>query len=885
MRKLIIANYYNFLHNISREYRLTLFFTYLLSVPFLAISQNANEGIKVPIVSTDSIKIVASTEYKNGQFHKIAYGNRYRKSWRTPVTFPKFDLNTTAGKLKVVKKGGGMSTKSLRLEGEDGREYVLRSVFKSGRRGVPDRFRNSVYEDVLQDLRVGGHPYSALPIAPLAEAADLYHTNPKIYYLPEQDALGEYQDNAGELYLFEEYPNEGWNLASFGNTKKIIGYDRLLEKVRESPKNKVDEHWVVKSRLFDLFIGDYDRHDDQWRWAEFPDEENNIDYWRPIPRDRDQALFDINGVLPWILSRDFIHIQQHPFTGRIQDMKEFASNAKHFDRTWTTELEWADWEIIAKDLQAKLTDEVIENAFLEWPKAIYDLDAPSLIKRLKKRRDRIVPHAQQLYKLLAKYVNVVGTDKKELFEIHRKNKRELVVSVYPISKKGNKKAAIYERTFYAEETKEIRLYGLGDTDQYVLKGAAKNPIIIRVLGGEDTDNIQTAANGEINKKVVVYDTPAGIKIPTNATYKNQLTNNPKVNEYDRLEYSYDNYFPLLTVGSTVDDGFFLGAGVTFTRYGFRKDPYRARHNLYLQFSTNTNAFRFAYSSDFTEQLIGGINFSPSINFDRPIIFNYYGLGNDTRILSDDERFHRIRLKRFSVEPMFKKVWARQENRTRFGPFFENVIVERRAGRVSDLEGFLEDRDRGNKSFLGFKIDHQYTTLENLTFPKKGVRYNFRATYYHNLNEEQAYARLEGSLSNFFHTEVPFPITLGSRIGAATLSDNNYYFFHNNNLGQNNYLRGFRNNRFAGTHAVYHNLDLRIPLFFFQNHLAPGEVGLLAGFDYGKVWYQGDHSDSWKSSISGGIWWAPYQFTAINVFYTKTGNGEQNTFTLRTGFFF
>jgi len=834
---------------------------------------------------SDTITTVASTEYKTGTFYKLTYGNRYRKSWRTPVTLPKFDLNKTVGKLKIVKKGGGMSTKSLRLESEDGREYVLRSVFKSGRRGVPDQFKNTVYEDVLQDLRVGGHPYSALPIAPLAEIADLYHTNPSIYYLPEQAALPtEYKDFAGALYLFEEYPNEGWNLSSFGNTKKIIGYDRLIEKVQDSPKNQVDEKWVLKSRLFDLWIGDYDRHDDQWRWAEFPDEESGIDLYRPIPRDRDQALFDINGVLPWILSRDFIHIQQHPFAGRIQDMKEFASNAKHFDRSWLTELTWTDWLPIAQELEQKLTDEVIEKAFETWPKNIYDLNAPSLIKRLKKRRDRMVPHAKELYKLLAKYVNVVGTNRKEVFEINRKNSKEVSVTVYAFNKKETKKQLTYQRTFFANETKEIRLYGLKGQDEFKFTGAAKNKIIVRVLGGEEVDRLTADNQSAVDKKVVVYDNPTGIQIAENTNSKNLLSDDSEVNEYNREEFQYHNYFPIFTFGSTTDDGFFLGGGATFTRYGFRKKPFGARHRIFFQFSTQTNAARFSYSSDFTE-VIGGLNFNPTISFDRPIIYNFFGLGNDTKILSDNERFHWIRLKRFTVAPLLKKVWKNRFNTTRFGPFFENVIVERREDNISDAPGFLNDSDRGNKSFLGLQFEHQFNTLDNNNLPSKGVRYQIGATYYRNLNEEQAYAKLEGSLSNFFHIEVPFPMTFGSRIGAATLSDDNYYFFHSNNLGENNFLRGFRNNRYAGSHFLYHNLDLRIPLFYFKNHIAPGEVGLLAGFDYGRVWYPDANDGGWKSGISGGIWWAPYKFTAINIFYTKTGNGEPNTFTLRTGFFF
>ena len=290
----------------------------------------------------DSIIVPPTTHYKTGTFQKIAYGNRYRKSWQTPVKVPVFNLQTTFAHLTPVKKGGGLSTKSLRLETKDGREYMLRSIFKNGRAGVPDRFQNTIYEDVLQNLRVGAHPYGALPVSLLARAADIYHTNPSIFYLPEQEMLKEYnKDFAGELYLFEEYPNEGWqHLESFGFAKKIIGDDRIIEKIQESPFNQVDQVWVVKSRLFDLLIGNYDRHDGQWRWGAFPDSNTSITFYRPIPRDRDQAFFDINGVIPWILRRDFIHIQQHPFSGRIKDMKEFASNAKYFDRTFLTQLEW-----------------------------------------------------------------------------------------------------------------------------------------------------------------------------------------------------------------------------------------------------------------------------------------------------------------------------------------------------------------------------------------------------------------------------------------------------------------------------------------------------------------------------------------------------------------
>jgi hypothetical protein len=37
-----------------------------------------------------------------------------------------------------------------------------------------------------------------------------------------------------------------------------------------------------------MLIGDWDRHYDQWRWAEYKKKGQVI--YRPIPRDRDQVL-------------------------------------------------------------------------------------------------------------------------------------------------------------------------------------------------------------------------------------------------------------------------------------------------------------------------------------------------------------------------------------------------------------------------------------------------------------------------------------------------------------------------------------------------------------------------------------------------------------------
>ena len=53
------------------------------------------------------------------------------------------------------------------------------------------------------------------------------------------------------------------------------------------------ERALLKARLLDLMIGDWDRHRDQWRWAKLP----GHPIWQPISDDRDQAFCRYQGVL------------------------------------------------------------------------------------------------------------------------------------------------------------------------------------------------------------------------------------------------------------------------------------------------------------------------------------------------------------------------------------------------------------------------------------------------------------------------------------------------------------------------------------------------------------------------------------------------------------
>ena len=117
------------------------------------------------------------------------------------------DLSKEKGGLTPIQRGGGQATASIRLENSEGKQYVLRSIEKSAAKTIPAFAEKTWAQDVFQDQLSAIHPYSALVIPPLAEAAGIYHTNPEVVYVPKQNALGGYNENFGNaLYLFEERP-------------------------------------------------------------------------------------------------------------------------------------------------------------------------------------------------------------------------------------------------------------------------------------------------------------------------------------------------------------------------------------------------------------------------------------------------------------------------------------------------------------------------------------------------------------------------------------------------------------------------------------------------------------------------------------------------------
>lgn len=78
------------------------------------------------------------------------------------------------------------------------------------------------------------------------------------------------------------------------------------------------------------------------------------------------------------------------------------------------------------------------------------------------------------------------------------------------------------------------------------------------------------------------------------------------------------------------------------------------------------------------------------------------------------------------------------------------------------------------------------------------------------------------------------------------------FYQMANLGGDTDLRGYRLGRFTGNKVFLQSSDIRLDALKFTA-VIPMRLGLFAGFDYGRVWYNSENSSKWHNSWGGGLW--------------------------------
>ena len=838
--------------------------------------------------------IYTDEEVDKSGFFKWVWGDRYRKYYNTKVKAPTVDLDTLYGGLSPVRKGGGNQSKSLRLQHKDGRQFVMRALRKSAElylqamafqeKYVVGEFEDTFTESVLKDFYTGSHPYAPFTIGALSDAVGIYHTNPKLFYIPKQKALEDFNLEFGdELYMIEEHVSDGHNLSSFGKTKKIESTDDLIEKLRKDEEYQLDAKAYAKARLFDMLIGDWDRHVDQWRWAQFK-QEDGTKRFIPIPRDRDQAFSIMgDGALMAFATRAIPGLRLFEgFNEEFRSVKGFNSSPKTFalDMALLSETTLDDWIGQAKFLQENLNATIVDTAFEEFPEEVRDETIAKIKATFLKRKESLVEVAKEYYQILNKYSVVTGTDKDDHFVISDIGNGKLDVKGYRI-KDGKKADQFFDKVFSPEFNQELWVYGLDDDDILEVTGNS-GKIKVRLIGGQNNDSYKI---NDSAKNVHVYDFK-----DKNNTYDEAFGGRlHKINDYDTNTYQFQkikastNQF-LPAVGFNPDDGFRLGFTNTYTFNGFRQNPFTQQHTFNGAFYFATSGFDLGYSGEFAN-ILEQVNLELEARFTSPnFAINFFGFGNDTPNFDEDLEldFNRVKMRQIYLSPSF--VWRGfLGSKVKLGVSYENFDVEETEGRF--IEGFFTDQGRDTQQeFVGVNASYEYANFDNEAFPTIGMSIALKGGYTSNLTDtDRAFGYFIPSLSFDYKLVPSGHLVLATKFKGHFNFGDDFEFYQAASIGANNGLRGFRFQRFTGKSAYFQNTDLRLSFRERKTGLLPVTPGIYGGFDYGRVWIPNEDSNTWHNSYGGGFFLNGADILSFNAGIFGSSDGMRFAFGLGFGF--
>ncbi|WP_372936519.1 metallophosphoesterase [Seonamhaeicola sp.] len=843
--------------------------------------------------------VYTKEEVNKSKFYKTVWGDRYREYYGVKVNAPTVNLDTLFGGLKPFRKGGGHQSKSLHLKDKAGKRYVMRAIRKSAvvylqamafkDQYIEGQFDNTLTEQLLQDFYTGSHPYAPFVTGELSDAVGLYHTNPVLYYVPKQDALGQFNTNFGdELYMIEEHVSDGHgNLKSFGYSNKIESTDDLIKKLRKDEKYEVDDIMFLRARLFDMAIGDWDRHVDQWRWAEFKDKASGKIIYKPIPRDRDQAFSIMgDGALMNFATRVIPPLKlMEGFNEDIRNVKGFNYSPFSLDMMLLNKTTLKQWQEQALYVQEHITDNVIDKAFKEFPKEVQTQTILEIKQILKQRLKNLPQIANRYYHTLSKYVLVTGTDKDDFFEIERMPNGNTKVTGYRI-KNGEKADIFYEKLFNTDETKEVWIYGVDDKDVFKVFGEGDNLIKIRLVGGQNND-VYTIENG---KKVKIYDYKTKKNTFTTNKGIKKLTDNYETNIYDYTKPKNNTNQFIPTIGANPDDGLKIGFINTYTHYGFARNPFTSQHTVSGAYYFATNGYDVSYNAEFAN-VVGNMNLQLNVKFTSPnYAVNFFGFGNETSNPEADENdgldvglnYNRVKLQTLKFSPAF--IWKGDLGASfKIGLNYESIEVEETEGRF--INEFIGDNIETNNTFLGAKMEYSYHNKDNEAFPTLGMESNFQLGYTTNIDNSKGFGYFIPSLGIDYRVISSGQLVLASKVKAhINIGDeDDIEFYQGANIGANSGLRGYRNERFTGMSSFVQSTDLRLNLRKIKTGLLPLNFGVYGGFDYGRVWYKEEDSNVWNNSIGGGVFANAADVITLNLSAFNSDDGVQLAFKLGFGF--
>jgi hypothetical protein len=789
----------------------------------------------------DSTEVVIGGRYAAGGLHRWLFGSHYRDLWTAPITVEVLDLAREGGGLTPVSAGGGFQTPSLWFRGADGYMYGFRGVDKIPDAVLPEELQDTWVESLVQDQISSQHPGGVSVVRELLEAVGIPRTNPRLVVLPDDPRLGEHRARFGGLVGYiERRATIEPGIPPFDDAAEIIDADELYTRVRRSGANKVDVPAFLSARLFDYFIGDWDRHRGQWNFLRHPHDTGSTITWTVLPEDRDQAFAKFDGLM-LSLGRQYAPFLLN-FDDDLPKAAAFAWNGRDLDRRFLVELEWPAWDSVVTAFIDSLPDPVIDAAVRRLPPEYYALDGQRLAAALKSRRDQLPTRARDYYELLAGEVEVHGTDVDETVIVERGPDGSSTVSVRALGSDGREADPHWRRRFLDDETEELRIFLYGGADRVIVRGPSGGiPVHIVGAGADDVEN--TSAGGGVH--FYTTDPPSTAGRVSVDTRRFMLPPKSRPTSLPPRDWGYE-WMPVLWAGFGPDVGLFLGGGAVVTHYGFRKLPYASKTLFRGGFSTGALTGRVDFSADVYRRnsRVRGL-FDVRLSGIEVLRFN--GLGNDVELSRDDD-YYRVRQQLIVADPAVSVPVGRAD--LALGPTFTYRRTREQDGRIlQDTVLYGED----GFGQIGLRGDFELDTRDVAAAARRGVHVVVGGRIFPNMwDVESTFGEVHGHAATYLTASgAPLEPTLALRVGGKKVWGD-YPFQEAAFIGDQRSVRLGRQHRYGGDAALWGNAELRLQLVkaFL---LLPARFGIFGLGDVGRVYLEGETSSTWHWAAGGGIW--------------------------------
>ena len=343
-----------------------------------------------------------------------------------------------------------------------------------------------------------------------------------------------------------------------------------------------------------------------------------------------------------------------------------------------------------------------------------------------------------------------------------------------------------------------------------------------------------------------------------------LSSDTSIHDWNYKWFKYDKkgFIPVLFYNN--EDRIFVGLNYRIKKNKWREDPFAWSQTMGIRYSLSQQAFS-AFWKALYPNVIGRWNLALRAEYDVIRWTNFYGTGNETKYLTNDINYYRLRSEEWYASAGLNHVFGKST--VEVMGYYQRTKSKNDTDRYPSKVFSNNDEVFMPNQYAGVQLTYSYVSLNDSVMPVKGFTFLTNATFANNFSQKEFFQRYNTQLQAY----VPLleKVSLAVRLGAETIVNdavlNTGQVYEHAVIGGPRTLRGYRRERFWGKTAFYNENELRY-ITNFRSYLMTGKIGLFAFFDQGRVWMPGEKSDKMHTSWGPGMIISPFNKASVSVTY-------------------